>query len=79
MDKNFKDQLQRLKLTLCSKIRIKKMSKTIKIKLSKKYLFSNFQSKLFSSFPLFTTIHKICIGELKPKDLIEQLKLNTSK
>ncbi|XP_050443624.1 glycerol-3-phosphate dehydrogenase [NAD(+)], cytoplasmic isoform X2 [Adelges cooleyi] len=30
-----------------------------------------------NKFPLFTTVHKICIGELKPKDLIEQLKLNS--
>ncbi|VVC41844.1 Hypothetical protein CINCED_3A017644 [Cinara cedri] len=30
-------------------------------------------------FPLFTTVHQICIGELTPKDLIEQMKLNTNK
>jgi glycerol-3-phosphate dehydrogenase (NAD+) len=32
-----------------------------------------------NDFPLFTTIHKICIRELSPKDLIEQIKLNTKK
>lgn len=32
-----------------------------------------------NDFPLFTTIHKICVGELTPKDLIEQMKLNTNK
>jgi glycerol-3-phosphate dehydrogenase (NAD+) len=31
-----------------------------------------------NDFPLFTTVHKICIGELKPSDLIEQMKLNTN-
>lgn len=35
--------------------------------------------KLFFSFPLFTTVYKICIGELTPKDLIDQLKLNIDK
>ncbi|XP_050520854.1 glycerol-3-phosphate dehydrogenase [NAD(+)], cytoplasmic isoform X2 [Daktulosphaira vitifoliae] len=30
-----------------------------------------------NSFPLFTTIHRICNGEMKPNDLIEQMKLNT--
>ncbi|XP_025405067.1 glycerol-3-phosphate dehydrogenase [NAD(+)], cytoplasmic isoform X2 [Sipha flava] len=32
-----------------------------------------------NDFPLFTTIHKICTGQLVPKDLIEQMKINTSK
>lgn len=36
-------------------------------------------SKYFFSFPLFTTVHKICVKELTPKDLIEQMKINTSK
>lgn len=33
----------------------------------------------FFSFPLFTTVHKICIGILTPNDLIPQIKSNPHK
>ena len=29
---------------------------------------------LESEFPLFTTVHRICIGELEPKDLLWAMK-----
>ena len=38
----------------------------------------NFDEPLFqgleADFPLFTTVHRICIGELQPEDLLDSLR-----